>query len=119
MPLTPDELANREAAARAYISAIYGKPGDEFGVTLFVSHHLNEIETSYWLGHAGTAEPEPHQVLGLLELKPPVEEDEEEDEEEEGEAATLDFTLPGGVTNYVISVEFDDAGNVANVAMES
>ena len=56
--------------------------------------------------------PEPRQVLDLLVLKP-------RDDEEEEQAAILDFTLPGDVTNYLISVEFDDAGNVAGVAMES
>ena len=50
MSITPDELAKLEAAARVHIDAVYGTPGDEYGVTLFVSHHLNEIETSYWLG---------------------------------------------------------------------
>lgn len=115
MRLSPDELAKLEAAARAHIKAVYGTPGDEYGVTLFVSHHLNEIEASYWLGHAGTATPEPHQVLDLLEFKPSC--DEEEDEEEE--ATVLDFTLPGDVTNYLVCVEFDEAGNIVRVAMES
>jgi hypothetical protein len=31
----------------------------------------------------------------------------------------FDFTLPGGVTNYVISVRFDDKGDVAEISMES
>ncbi len=45
---------------------------------------------------------------------------EEEDlEEEEEPLDTLDFTLPEGVTNYVICVEFDDSGNVSKVSMES
>jgi len=115
MPSSPEEIAKLEAVARAHIRAVYGTPGDEYGVTLFVSHHLNEIEASYWLGHVGAVTPEPHQILDLLELKPV----EDEVDEEDDEAIILDFTLPGGVTNYLISVEFDEAGNVAGVAMES
>jgi hypothetical protein len=31
----------------------------------------------------------------------------------------LDFTLPGKVTDYVISVHFDDAGKIEEISMES
>jgi hypothetical protein len=31
----------------------------------------------------------------------------------------LDFTLPGDVTDYAISVRFDDHGNVQGIEMES
>lgn len=116
MPAESDQIARREAAARQHIGAVYGTPGDEFDVTLFVSHHLDDIDASYWIKRTGTATPEPRQVLDLLELGPPWDED-DDDEEEEREG--LDFTLPGGVTNYVICVEFDKTGNVANVSMES
>ena len=117
MSANSDEIARREAAAREHIGAIYGSSGDEFGVTLFVSHHLNEIEASYWAKHLGTERPEPHQVLKLLELRASWDPD-NEDEDEEG-VDILDFTLPGGVTQYVISVEFDETGKIASVSMES
>jgi hypothetical protein len=32
---------------------------------------------------------------------------------------TFDFTLPDGVTNYIISVKFDEAGEVSEISMES
>ncbi len=118
MPVNPDEVARREAIARERIKAIHNTPGDEHGVTLFVSHHLNEIEASYWMERTGTARPEPGQVLDMLELRSHWGEDEEEEEDEEA-LDFFDFTLPGGVTQYVICVEFDDAGNVASVSMES
>lgn len=38
--------------------------------------------------------------------------------DEDDECEVLDFTLPGGVTNYVICVDFDATGNVASVSME-
>ena len=110
----PDEIAKREATARKYIGAIYGKPGDEYGVTLFVSHHLKEIDAEFWTKHLGTDAPEPRQVLELLELRL-----DEDDEGEEDEIELLDFTLPEYVTDYVISVEFDETGDVSNVSMEN
>ena len=86
------------------------QPADEFGATLFVSHHLDEIDASYWVEHTGQAKPDAQQVLQLLELRLDPEED---------EIDILDFTLPGAVTNYVICVEFDGSGNVTGVSMES
>ena len=105
-----EEISRREQAARAHIDAIYGTPVDEFGATMFVSHHLNELDDSYWMKHTGTSKPDPKQVLRILELSV---------DEEEEEIDILDFTLPGRVTNYVISVEFDDSGNIGGVSMES
>ena len=116
MPADP-ELTRREDVARQRISAAYGTPGHELGVTLFVSHHLEELDAAYWTTHTGTATPTPQQVLALLELHAHWDED-EEDEDEDG-LDILDFTLPGGVTNYLVAVEFDDSGNVVGIAMES
>ena len=110
MTANSDEISRREQAARAHIDAIYGTPDDEFGATMFVVHHLNELDDSYWMKHTGTSEPDAYQVLRMLELRV---------DEEEEEIDILDFTLPGGVTTYVISVEFDDSGNIASVSMES
>ena len=111
MTARSEEISRREKAARAHIDAIYGTPEDEFGATLFVSHHLNELDASYWIKHTGIGAPEPSRVLELLELR--IDPDDEE------ELEILDFTLPGSVTNYVLSVEFDDTGKVVGVSMES
>lgn len=110
MTANSEEISRREAAARAHIDSVYGTPEDEFGATLFVSHHLAELDASYWLKHAGTDKPEARQVLRMLELRI---------DPEEEEVDILDFTLPEGVTDYVICVEFDDAGKAVGVAMES
>ena len=117
MPGNSREISRRERAARAHIDAVYGTPEDEFGVTLFVSHHLSELDASYWMKHTGTSTPVAQEILRLLEVC--FDAEEEELEEEEEPLDTLDFTLPDNVTNYVICVEFDDSGNVARVAMES
>jgi hypothetical protein len=37
----------------------------------------------------------------------------------EGEIEYFDFTLPDEVTDYVISVHFDDAGTIEGISMES
>ena len=112
-----DEISRRENAARAHIDAIYGTPEDEHGATLYVSHHLSELDASYWIKHTGTSTPEAQQVLRILELR--IDPDEEELDGEEEELDILDFSLPDGATDYVISVEFDDSGNIAGVSMES
>ena len=84
---------------------------DEFGATLFVSHHLKELDSTYWKKHLSTETPEPRRVLELLELHSHWGGDDEID--------TFDFTLPEEVTNYVISVSYDDSGDVSEITMES
>ena len=117
MPASSEEISRREKAARAHIDAIYGTPEDEFGATLFVSHHLTELDASYWMKHTGTSTPDARQVLRILELR--IDPEEEELDEEEEPLDILDFTLPDGITNYVICVEFDDSGGIVRVALES
>ena len=114
MPANSEEVSRREKAARAHIDAIYGTPEDELGATLFVSHHLSELDASYWIKYTGTSTPDARQVLRMLELRIDPEEEELEEEMD-----ILDFSLPDGVTNYVICVEFDGSGNIARVSMES
>ena len=116
MPVDPNTMEQRISAARKHLSAIYGTPGQESDLTLFVSHHLDDIDAAYWVKHTGTAAPEPQQVLALLVPDSMWQDDEEEDEDER---EFLDFTLPDGVTNYMVCVTFDDAGQIVGVAMES
>lgn len=49
----------RQVAARQAIKSRYGKPHDEYGPTLFLSHHLQEIEPEYWLRTVGVPQPSP------------------------------------------------------------
>jgi hypothetical protein len=107
------ETSRRETAARAAIRAAYGAPAAEHGVTLFVSHHLEEIEPDYWRAQIGSDAPAPEQVLDLLELRG------EWSPDSEPGAQILDFTLPDDATDYVISVRFDAAGAIAELSMES
>ncbi|MEN9866543.1 MAG: hypothetical protein RL748_2133 [Pseudomonadota bacterium] len=107
------EILKREKSALAAIRAAFGTADDEFGATMFVSHHLEEIEADYWKTHLGTEKPEPIRVLDILVLLSHL-----SDEDEDG-IDVFDFTLPDDITNYVLSVHFDDNGEVDDISMES
>jgi len=111
VPANPAEIKRREAVARAAIKRVLGTGDDEDAATLFVSHHLKELDSAYWRKHLATANPDPQQVLDLLELRSHWGGDDE--------TATFDFTLPEQVTNYVVSVRFSDDGDVGEITMES
>lgn len=115
MAADPREIERRERAALAAIRQAFGID-DESGATLFVSHHLEEIDASYWEKHLGAPKPEPIRVLDLLELRSHWGDDDGDDEKG---FETFDFTLPDDVTDYVISVRFDDSGKVEDISMES
>ena len=111
MPVSPHEIKRREASARAAIKRAFGTADEESGVSLFVSHHLEELDSAYWKKHFSTDRPDPLRILDALALRSHWGGDDEID--------TFDFTLPEEVTNYVISVSFDEAGEVSAVSMES
>lgn len=113
MTATPDEIERRRNAAIDAIRRAHGTAADEYGATLFVSHHLDEIDDKFWLKHSGVARPSPTQVLDMLVLRSHWGADDDDGID------TFDFTLPDDATNYVISVEFNDNGHVSGVTMES
>lgn len=98
----------REKKALETIKSVYGTEDDEYGATLFVSHHLEEIEPSYWLRLTGESKPSPKKVLDLLVLKSHWDED-----------LAFDFTLPEEVTNYIICVRFEESNEIIEITMES
>ncbi|MDJ0917813.1 MAG: DUF2004 domain-containing protein [Woeseiaceae bacterium] len=102
--------SDSETRARNFIRAAWGKQGHEQDVTLFVSHHLAELDSSYWVKHTGNGKPTAQQVLDILEIR--VDPDDEEN-------MLLDFALPGDVSHYVLSVELDESGGIVGIAMES
>ena len=108
-----DEIERRKTVALSAIRRAFDTEPDEFGVTLFVSHHLREIGASYWQKHLKADDPDPRHVLDMLVLQSHW------GEEDEDGVDTFDFTLPGEITDYVISVHFDEAGNVDDISMES
>lgn len=113
MTAEAEEVTRRTQAALAAINADYGTPDAEFSTTMFVSHHLDELDAGYWQARLGTQQPEPAKVLSLLELRSHW-----GDEEDNG-IDVFDFTLPDDVTQYVLSVRFDQDGAVEGISMES
>jgi len=105
------EASKIEIRKNAAIHAIRSAYVAENDVGLFVLHHLEEIESSYWQEHLKTTQPTPKQVLGILVLR----------SHWGGESgdSTFDFTLPQEITNYILSVSFDDNGGIKDIAMES
>ena len=105
------ELARRETAARQAIKNGFDMEDEDSGVAMFVAYHLEELDEAYWLEHIKAARPRPSAVLDILELR--------EHWGEHDELEHFDFTLPGTVTDYVISVRFDDKGKIDDISMES
>jgi len=105
------EVERRTAAALTAIKRTMDEGGGEFSVVLFASHHLEELDAAFWKKHTGTPHPSPKVVLDLLELR----------SHWGGEHGidAFDFSLPGGVTDYVISVRFGENGELEDVSMES
>lgn len=111
--MSNDEALRRETTARAAIKQSLGSGQDESGADLFASHHLEELEGEYWQKHLGTSRPEPIRVLDILELRSHWGED------DDNGLDVFDFTLPDDVTDYVLSVRFDETGEVEEISMES
>lgn len=104
------EIEKRKALAMAAIRQAFGSDAGEENINLFVEHHLEELGQDYWKQHLGTGTPEPAAVLGLLQF---------DSSWGEGDVEYFDFTLPDEVTNYVVSVHFDSAGDIDEISMES
>lgn len=106
------EIERRTTVALAAIKQSIGS-NDESGVDLFASHHLDELDPAYWQKQAGTPHPTPTQIIDLLELRSHW-------VHEGGDGIdAFDFSLPGDVTNYLISVCFNKRGEIEDISMES
>ena len=103
-----EDIKKREEAAVIAIKSAFGTPEQEYGVTMFAEHHIEELGPEFWEKHLGTTKPAPRKVLDLLVLRDHWDDD-----------CMFDFTLPEDVTNYIISVRFDEKGEVEDITMES
>ncbi|RZJ62145.1 MAG: DUF2004 domain-containing protein [Acidovorax sp.] len=106
------EIAVRTQKASEAIQRSFDTEAGEFGATLFVEHHVAELDDEYWRKHLGTNSPTASQVLGLLALSSHWGDDEDGID-------VFDFALPGEASNYVLSVRFDGDGEVEEISMES
>ncbi len=113
--MSENNLEKRKKIALDAIKKAYDKEGDDDinEVKLFITHHLDELDESYWKNHFSGSIPEPVQILQNLEFKSSWGDDYSDNMD------TIDFTLPGDVTDYVLSVYFDENGQVDYVTMES
>jgi hypothetical protein len=100
-------MSNKQKALQDIRNAV-GTEVDEYSVDEFISHHLEELPSSYWKAKTGVEVPEINQVIDLLILR-----NKWDDEE------VYDFTLPDDVTDYVISVKYTDNGELEDIDMES
>jgi hypothetical protein len=100
----------RKKLAQDAIKQAFGTEAGEDSVNLFVEHHLEELPQNYWQQHLGSGTPDPSAIIGLLQLRSSW---------GEGDIEYFDFTLPDDVTDYVVSVHFDEAGTVDSISMES
>ena len=108
--MTAVEVEKRKARALDAIKKVFGTDEGKENVNLFVEHHLEEFPQSYWLQHLGASAPEPKAVIGLLQFRSSW---------GDNDIEYFDFTLPGEVTDYIVSVHFDDSGNIDGIEMES
>ncbi len=100
-------MSNEQKALEG-IKQSSGTEQGEYGIDEFISHHLDELPASYWEKHIGTPKPTSEQVINLLILRSKWEDEE-----------VYDFTLPDDVTDYVVSVSFDEDGFIEDITMES
>jgi len=104
------EIANRQMLALQAVKQAFGTESGAENIDLFVEHHMAEVPSAYWKKHLHTTGPDPAAVIGLLQLRSSW---------GEGDMEYFDFTLPGEVTNYVVSVHFDSSGKIDGISMES
>lgn len=107
--MTTIEIERQNLALNTIKQAFNTEAGED-SINLFVEHHLDELPQSYWQQHLGSGTPQPAAIVELLQFQSSW---------REGNVEYFDFTLPSGVTNYVISVHFDSAGTVNGLSMES
>ena len=113
--MTDDIQTRLTTLARAAIQAQFEQQDEDGEVQLFIQHHLDELEASYWLQHTGTATPQAAQVLQMLVLSPHI----EWELEDEDDSYVVDFVLPDEVSQYVLCVEFDQDEQLLDICMES
>lgn len=104
------EIEKRRSLALDSIKQAFGTESGEDSVGLFIEHHIAELPESYWLEHLNTTAPDPEAVLGLIVFRSSW---------GKKDIEYFDFTLPGQVTDYVVSAHFNSTGEVDELSMES
>jgi len=111
--MTDAKKSARISLAKKKILEAYNHEDGEFSSTLFVQHHLEEIDREYWSKHFGSEKPSPKSILQGLVLVDCW------DSEDDDNIDTYDFSLPEGATHYMLSVRFDEHDSITDFNMES
>ena len=106
-------MDKKAKTALAKIKSLHGTPEGEYGPTLFVSHHLEEISKAEWMELLKTETPTSEQMLDALILIDTW------STSDDGAIDTYDFSLPDNLTNYLLSACFSADGKSIEVSMES
>ena len=109
MALVQQQLENLEKRALEAIKNAYGTPEGKDNVTEFVTYCQNEIHFAYWMKFLDTMRPEPQQVLDMLYFA---------SHWSDGAADVLEFALPEDILDSVLSVQFDEDGNLVDIAID-
>ena len=104
------EFERRKTVAHSGIRQALNTKAGEDSTDRFVAHHLEELPPDYWQERLATTTPDSAAVIGLLVCRSSWGKDDLEN---------FDFTLPGHVTDYVVSVHFDEQGRIDGISMES
>lgn len=99
---------DNQKAAFDSLKKASGTEQGKHSIDEFVLHHIEQLPGSYWQQHLGTDKPSNEQVIDLLILRSKWD-----------DAEVYDFTLPGDITDYVVSVSFDEDGEIDDIVMES
>lgn len=100
-------MSNEKIALQDIKNAIGTEIG-EYSIDEFISHHLEELPSTYWKAKTGVETPSVSQVVDLLVLRSKWDDEE-----------VYDFTLPDDVTDYVVCVKYGENGELEDIDMES
>ena len=106
-------MDKKAKTALAKIKSLHGTPEGEYGPTLFVSHHLEEISKAEWMELLKTETPTSEQMLDALVLIDAW------SSYDDDVVDTYDFGLPDNLTNYLLSARFSKDYKSIEVSMES
>ena len=109
MSFSKEDLESYKKTAISAITALYDTAEGEKSVTRYVTHLLEEIDDDFWEEHLKTSTPEAVQILGILELV---------SHWSDGDAQVFEFSLPDKGTAFVLSVQFDNDGDVVDIEMD-
>ena len=106
-------MTDKEKLSLDAIKANFGTEQGQFNTNLFISHHLEELDSEYWKTHFGSEKPDGKAILEKLVLV------DNWSSEDDTNMNVFDFSLPENITDYMLSVRLNPEGGVDEISMES